>query len=171
MRSTTLASTLGLAALLAFAAPATASAAPSQADRAFLDQEARGAAYELAIAQLATQQSSRSDIKAYSQRVVSDHETANAALRQLAQSEGVSLPTGMTEDQQTRLAGLRKLKGSDFDNAYLKEVKRINAEDKTDFAKEAKETHDPDISSYVKRFSAMDAEHEKAAEQLPMSNS
>jgi len=169
MRFTTRFATLGLAALFACAASGAAFAAPSQADRAFLDQEAQGTAYELAIAQIATQQSSRNDIKAYSRRVVSDHETTNEALRQLAQNEGVSLPTGMTEDQQTRLAGLRKLKGSDY--AYLKEVKRINAEGKTDFAKEAKETHDPDISSYVKRFSAMDAEHEKAAEQLPMGNS
>jgi len=64
---------------------------------------------------------------------------------------------------------LRKLKGAAFDDAYLKEIKRINADDKQDFAKEAKETQDPDIRSYVQRFSAMDAEHERAAGQLPTS--
>jgi putative membrane protein len=160
MRSTA----LGLAALLATAAPVLA--AVSSADRSFLAHEAQGNAYELAIAQLAAQKASRDDIKTYAQRVVSDHETANTALQQLAQGKGVTLLQGMTGDEQTRFAGLQNLRGADFDRAYLKETTRINAEDKRDFAKEGRQTHDPEIRAYVQRFSAMDAQHERAAKAL-----
>ncbi len=159
---------IALAVLLILAAPA-AFAAVSAADRSFLTHEAQGGAYELAIAQLATQKGTRDDIKAYAQRIVSDHEQANTALQQLAQSKGVSLPTGMTNDEQTRFAGLQNLQGTTFDRAYVKEAVRINAGDKRDFAKEAKTTHDADIRAYVQRFAAMDAEHEQAAKQLQTS--
>lgn len=47
--------TLRLAAALLAAAPAAAYAAASDADRAFLANEAQGSAYELAISQLAAQ--------------------------------------------------------------------------------------------------------------------
>ncbi len=154
--------------LLALAAP-PAFAAVSTADRSFLIHEAQGGAYELAIAQLATQKATHDDIKAYAQRIVADHEQGNKALQQLAQSKGVSLPTGMTHDEQTRFAGLQNLQGTDFDRAYVKAAVRINAEDRRDFANEAKTTHDADIHAYVQRFAAMDAEHEQAAKQFPTS--
>ena len=146
-------------------APA-ALAAVSASDRSFLQREVQGSSYELAIAKLAEQNAMRDDIKAYAQRVASDHEQANAALDQLVQSKGVPMPNGMTSDDQTRLAGLQNLRGPDFDRAYVKEAKRINADDKRDFAKEKKATHDADIRAYVQRFSAMDAAHEQAAKQL-----
>ena len=156
---------IALAVLLTLAAPA-AFAAVSAADHSFLTHEAQGSAYELAIAQLAAQKATRNEVKAYAQRIVSDHEQANMALQQLAQSKGVPLPTGMTNDEQTRFAGLQTLQGAAFDRAYVKEAVRINAGDKRDFTKEAKTTHDADIRAYVQRFAAMDAEHEQAAEQL-----
>ena len=150
---------------LLLAAPA-AFAAVSSADRSFLQHEAQGASYELAIAQLAQQKATRPDVKAYAQRIVSDHEQANAELSKLAQSKGVSLPTEMTSNDQTRLAGLQNLQGNDFDRSYVQESVRINAGDKRDFAKEAKTTHDPAIRAYVKQFTGMDAQHEQAAKQL-----
>lgn len=48
-------------------------------------------------------------------------------------TEGVPLPGSLTDDQKTRLAGLHNLKGAAFDDAYLKEIKRINDEDKKEW--------------------------------------
>ncbi len=88
-----------LAALLVLAPPAT-HAAVSAADRLFLKHEARSGFYELAIAQLAARKATREDIKAYTQRIILDHEQASAALQHLAQNKGVQLLTGMTNDEQ-----------------------------------------------------------------------
>lgn len=155
-----------LAVLLVLAAPA-ALAAVSDADRDFLAHEARGGAYELAIAQLAAQKATRDDIKAYAQRIVSEHGQANATLQQLARSKGLLLPAGgMTNDEQTRFAGLQNLQGTDLDRAYVEEAVRTDAEDKRDLAQEAKTTHDPEIRTYVQDVSTKEAQHEQAVKQL-----
>ena len=158
-----------LAAVLLAAMPAYA--AVSASDRSFLQHEAQGAAYELALAQLAAQKATRDDVKNYAQQIISDHEQANAALGQLAQSKGVPLPKDLSSDDQTRLAGLQNLQGNDFDRSFVKEAVRINQEDKRDFAKEAKTTHDPEVRAYVKQFSAVDQKHAAEARQLQKSAS
>ena len=164
MRHAILVATSLLVAMPAFAAV-------SAADRSFLQHEAQGAAYELALAQLAAQKATRDDIKNYAQQLITDHDQANAALDQLAQNKGVSLPKNLSSDDQTRLAGLQNLQGNDFDRSFVKEAVRINREDKRDFAKEAKTTHDPEIRAYVKQFSAMDRKHADEARQLQKSAS
>ena len=156
-------------AILLVATPAFA--AVSAADRSFLQHEAQGAAYELALAQLAAQKATREDVKAYAQHVVADHDQANAALEQLAQSKGVSLPKTLSNDDQTRLAGLQNLQGHEFDRSFVNEALRINREDKSDFAKEARTTHDPEVRAYVKQSSAMDQKHADEARQLRKSAS
>ena len=157
------------AAVMLVASPALA--ALSASDRSFLQHEAQGAAYELALAQLAAQKATREDIKAYAQHILADHDQANAALEQLAQSKGVSLPKTLSNDDQTRLAGLRNLQGHEFDRSFVNEAVRINQEDKRDFAKEAKMTHDPEVRAYVKQSSAMDQKHADEARQLQKSAS
>ena len=164
MRHATLAAAVLLAATPAFAAV-------SAADRSFLQHEAQGAAYELALAQLAQQKATRDDIKTYAQQLIADHEQANNALDQLAQSKGVSLPKNLSSDDQTRLAGLQNLQGNDFDRSFVREELRINRGDKRDFAKEAKATHDREVRAYVKQFSAMDQKHAEKARQLQKSAS
>ena len=159
--------TLSLAALLAAAVPAMA--AISSSDRAFLTKDVQGSNYELALAQLAAQKATNDQIKSYAQKVASDHEQANPQLQQLAQSKGVTPPQGMDSNDQTRLAGMQNLQGNDFDRAFVKEAKRINAEDKRDSAKEQRTTRDPDIRAFLKRFASMDAEHDQAAKALPTS--
>lgn len=164
MRHAALAATVLLAAVPAFAAV-------SAADRSFLQHEAQGAAYELALAQLAVQKATRGDIKSYAQQLISDHDQANAALEQLAQSKGVSLPKALSNNDQTRLAGLQNLQGNDFDRSFVKEAVRINQEDQRDFAKEARTTHDSEVRAYVKQFSVMDQRHAAGARQLEKSAS
>lgn len=159
MRPTALAAAVLLAAMPALAAV-------SASDRSFLQHEAQGAAYELALAQLAAQKATRDDIKTYAQQLITDHEQANTSLDQLAQSKGVPLSKTLSSDDQTRLAGLQNLQGNDFDRSFVKEAVRVNHEDRRDFAKEAKSTHDPDVRAYVRQFSAMDQKHAAGARQL-----
>lgn len=157
---------VALTILLALAAPATAFAAVSAADRSFLDHEAQGGAYELAIAQLAMRKATRNDIKAYAQRIVSEYTQADAALKQIAQRQGISLPAGMTQDEQTRFAGLQNSHGAAFDRAYVAEMVRASAEDERDLTEEAETSRDTSIRAYANRFGALAAEHEHTARQL-----
>lgn len=151
------------------AAPAAAAGdagAVSSTDRRFLVSEARGSAYELAISQLAQERAARQEVKDYAGRMVSDHNSYNSELRQLAGSRNVALPDGLTRGDKQKLDKLRGLHGAAFDNAFVAEARRINAEDVRDGHNEAQRTKDPAIRSFLERFASVDTEHQKIAEGL-----
>ena len=132
-------------------------------DQQFLLKDAQGGAYELAIATLAQQRSSRSDVKAYASRLITDHAAYNQALQELALAKGVTLPTTMTAQDQVRLNSINSQAGSTADASFIEEAIRINAEDKQDAAEEAAKTADPDIKAFLTKFASVDAEHERLA--------
>ena len=146
----------------------TAGAEPKPApitnmDRQFLIKDAQGGAYEIAIAALAQQRTSREDIRAYASRIIADHAIYNQALQELAGAKGVELPTDMTAEDRVRLNGINVYSGGTADRSFIEEAIRINAEDKQDAADEAAKTPDPDIRAFLRKFEAVDAEHERMA--------
>lgn len=165
MRVTTL--FLGFA-LLGGALPAAMAQTPSAAaitepDRAYLSEAAQGSAYELAIAS-AAQKSDRADVRAYAERLVRDHSTYNEALKTLAKAKGVTLPDGMKASDQAKVAAMAQ--GNMGNSAFIEEAVRINAEDKKSSAEEADRTKDADIKAFLKKFEAVDADHERMAKAL-----
>ncbi len=135
-------------------------------DRQFMTQDATGGFYEIAIAALAQERSSRDDIKAYAAMLIRDHAEYNAALQQLASSKGVSLPIGMTADDRAKLNGMNLQGGSTLDRSFILEAVQINDEDRKAAQDEAAATSDPDIKAFLQKFSAMDAKHEQGAKAL-----
>lgn len=146
--------------------PVAAQARASDADKTFLTQDVQGGRYELALARLGAARATNAAIRRYSQMVVRDHTTANAALTRLAKSEGIAPPAGMKTDDKEKLAKLHGMRGLAFDRAYVEEQNRINTEDKQDADKEKASTGEPAIKTYIARFAAMDAKHKSMAEQL-----
>ena len=157
---------LTLAVALAFSPLAfvTANAEVTSSDRSYLEDDAQGAGYELALAQMAQQESKNPVVKAYADKLVADHAVYNQALEQLAQAKGVKLPKDMTLGDTARLTSLRKAGYSD--EAFVKEAQRINTEDKETSAKEMSRTTDADIKAFLQKFQAVDAEHERMAAAL-----
>ena len=153
-----------LAALFLVAmSPAWAQPAVGDGDKAFLVNEAQGSEYEKALAQLAQQKATRPDVKAYADRLVSDHAAQNAALAKLTAAKGVTPPVGMADADHSRLADLANQGGPAFDAAFAEEAVRINAEDKKAADAERSATGDADIKAFLGQFESMDAAHEQAA--------
>ncbi len=136
------------------------------ADKDFLMTDAQGAAYELESAKLATQKASRADVKAYGEKLVHDHEAYNAALQQLGKEEHLDLPNDLTAGDTIRLTALKALSGALFDRAYVKEAKRINADDLSDAKKELDSNSDEGVKAFISKFAGVDAEHERLAKAL-----
>lgn len=153
---------------LAVAAPACAQSGSdlTAADRQFLTQDAQGGMYELSIAKLAEQKTTRQDIKSYASMVVNDHEHYNTALQKLAADKGVTLPKEMSAADRTKLDALEKDSGNSFDRTFIQDAKRVNAQDKKDAQQEANQTKDADIKAFIQKFADMDSKHEKGAQDL-----
>ena len=149
--------------------PATApgpepKAAPiTSTDHQFLVKDAQGGAYEIALAALAQQRTSREDVRAYASRIIADHAIYNQALQELGRAKGVELPTDMTAEDRVRLNSINSQTGSTADRSFIEEAIRINAEDKQDAADEVAKTPDPDIKAFLQKFEVVDAEHERMA--------
>ena len=138
----------------------------SDADKSFLQDQAQGTAYEMAIAQLAVQKAERPAVKSYAQMVITDHSQLDAQLKMVARIKKVDLPTDMTAKQKTDLARLQGLSGAAFDKAYEEETTRINGQDKTQDAKQLAETKDETVKQFVQQLQAADQKHFTAGEQL-----
>ena len=157
---------------LSFAGQAWATGAmPNEADKTFLMKQSRGAAYELQSAKLAVTKASREDVKTYAEKLVHDHETFNAALEKLGRDQGLDLPTDLTEASEAHMQDLRNLNGTAFDQLYIQEALRINAEDKKDGDREKAGTKDEAIKTFLSKFDSTDQEHEKLAKQLDKNKS
>ncbi len=138
----------------------------SSSDKAFLTDTAEGAQYELAIAKLAAQQSTRDDVKSYAQTVVSDHDTMNSQLAALAQQNGVTLPDRMTAARQRDYDRLKAMSGNGFDAAYVQATKQVNQSDTRTEAKELRSTKNADVKRFVTELKATDAKHDALAQKL-----
>lgn len=165
---------LGLLGAVVFAPGVAAAEQPSSAapfDRMFLNFEAQGSTYELALAQLGEKRATRQDVRDYAERIEHDHRTYNDALAKLAQQKSIPLDTSLRPTDRERLKRLSAQSGVAFDNAFIAEARRVNGEDLRNFRREATRTSDPDIRDFVQRFLGVDEDHERAADALSRSTS
>ena len=161
-----LAAAFAISALTAAAAHGARGETLTDADRAFITSDVQGARYELALAQQAQQASMRPDVKSYAARVVSDHIAYNDELERLAASHEILVPPGLKPDDKAKLDELGGQSGAEYDRAFVAEAVRINAEDKTDSDKEESSTKASDIKAFLRKFAALDDQHESGAKAL-----
>lgn len=157
---------LSPAILFASASLANAASTLSATDKAFLTHDAQGSSYEMQLSQLAVQKSANAAVQSFAKQDVADHTNLNNMAEQIAQASGMTLPTAPTSDDQQKLDKISKLSGASFDTAYVKAMKSINAEDKSDFAKEAGVTANPQVKSFVEQAQATDQKHARMVDSL-----
>lgn len=90
-------------------------AASASADSAFITKAAEGGAKEVAIAKLAADRASGADVKAFAQRLATEHSALNSELTALAASKHVDLTARAPEPP----ADLASAEGTAFDRAFL----------------------------------------------------
>ena len=151
-------------AFLVLASAEVMAAAPS--DERFIRHEVQASTYESEIARLGQVRATRTDVRAYAETLVNDHEAYNGALRELAKSKGISIPPGISANDKKRLDQLAGTRGVAFDTAFVREAQRVNNDEIRTFRQEARHTTDPDIRSFVGRFLEVDEKHAAGARAL-----
>jgi putative membrane protein len=100
---------------------------------------------EIQLGQLALQRAALGAVKAFAQRMVTDHTALNAQIAQLAQTRGVALPSGPSLSQQVDMMDLSRFSGGDFDKAYMDINVIAHAKDVSAARAEADQATDADI--------------------------
>jgi putative membrane protein len=136
------------------------------ADRDFINKAAQGGMMEVAAGKLAAQRAQDPAVKAFGQKMVSDHSAANDSLKSLAASKNVPLPESVAPDERAALGKLEGLNGTDFDKTYSQMMMKDHVTDISDFEKEAKKGQDADVKAFAEQTLPTLRHHLMMANQL-----
>ena len=145
----------------------TAAATPwTKEEQDFATKAAIGGLAEVQMGQLAASKATNPDVKAFGQRMVTDHGKANDDLKQVATAGGVTLPAQLDAEHQKKADELSKKNGKDFDKAYMDEMVKDHEKDVAEFKKEASSTKDTsDLHGFVTRTLPTLEDHLKMAKE------
>jgi len=129
-------------------------------DRIFLRDAAQGGMSEVQMGQLASAKANDPQVKAFGQKMVTDHTMLNNNLKPFADKMGVAPPTALNAEDQAELDKLNGLSGEAFDKEYVAFMMKDHAMDLKDFRKEAASASDPDLRNAVMKGQVV-IEHHK----------
>jgi putative membrane protein len=128
---------------------ASAAADLSADDKRFLGNAAEGNNAEIELANLALEKTSRSDLKAFSRRIITDDQKATEQLKAIAAAKKVELPTGTGLKYKAEQARLSMLQGRDFEYAYVKTIRENHRLDLEVYQKEVQYGADADLKKFA----------------------
>jgi len=143
---------------------AHANANVSKADAKFINEVAEGGMMEVRMGELGQQKSQNPEVKALSQRLVTDHTKANDELKQLAASKGTTIPTQLSDHYQKALDKLSS--ASDFDKSFKEMAVKDHKNDIKEFEKALKKSNDTELKAWISKTLPTLQEHLRMAEQI-----
>jgi putative membrane protein len=90
----------------------------------FASQAAVISKAEIELGQLAMQKSQDKEVRSFAQRMVKDHQAADAKLKKIAAAENITLPTALDPEHQALKQKLSNLDGAAFDREYAKAMEK-----------------------------------------------
>jgi putative membrane protein len=138
----------------------------SKHDREFMGKAAQGGLMEVAAGKLAAQRAQNPTVRAFGQKMVSDHTAANEMLKSLADSKQMTVPDTVAPEEQAALGKLEGLNGIAFDQAYASYMVQDHVTDIKEFEEEAKRGQDPDVKAFAAQTLPTLRHHLMLANQL-----
>ena len=133
-------------------------------DREFAAKAATGGRHEVELGRLAADRASNSDVKAFADRMIKDHSQANDDLMDITKKLGISLPTEDDAAFKQTSDKLSKLKGADFDRAYMSEMLDDHMKDASEIGNYANSGNNPDLKAWATKTSTIVQDHLKMAQ-------
>jgi putative membrane protein len=135
------------------------------ADKNFLTHAAQGGEAEVELGRLAQQKAADPQVKAFGQRMETDHSKAGSELRALIAQKGLTVPGGLPPQALALKNRLDKMQGATFDQAYMRAMLEDHIKDVREFEMAAKST-DPDIKAFAEKTLPTLREHLKMAQDI-----
>lgn len=132
-------------------------------DKEFAMKAAIGGMAEVMGGQTASTKATSADVKAFGQRMVTDHGKANDELKALAAQKGLALPTDIDAEHKEKMDKMSAKSGKDFDKAYMADMVEDHEKDVKEFEKASKDAKDPDLKAWAAKTLPTLQEHLKMA--------
>ena len=137
----------------------------SPADKEFVIQAGYAGLAEVTLSEVALGRSENAQVKAFAQRMVTDHGRNNEELQKLATAKGLALPTALDDARAEVLDKVRGA-GRDFDALYAAQMAADHQKAVADFENAERTLQDADVRAFVSRTLPVLREHLQHAQKL-----
>lgn len=136
------------------------------ADKMFLTKASQSDLAEIEQSQLALDKSTNPHVKAFAQKMISDHNMLEMKMKPFADKDGVTAATTLDPDHQGEYDKLKALKGADFDKEYIRSMDMDHHMALAAFDTELEATQDPDLKKVVLSGRKVVSSHTNMADKL-----
>lgn len=135
------------------------------AAKSFVTQAALGGLMEVEAGKLAKSKALNADVKAFGEKMVTDHTKANEELKALAAKKGLSIPSSLPENENSHLNAMKNVSGAAFDKHYMEMM--VNDHGKTiALFEQATMSSDADIKAWAEKTLPVLKMHNELANKL-----
>ena len=139
-------------------------------EKSFVRKAMEGDMAEVQLGQLAEQKASSPDVKQFAEKMVNDHTQLNDQMKPVAQQLGVNPPAKLSKKDEEEKAKLENLSGTQFDDAYIKDMLKDHKKDAAEFKEEAQQAQNPAVKQAAQQGSQVIDQHLQLIEQIAQSH-
>jgi putative membrane protein len=132
----------------------------------FLSEAAHGNLAEVELGKLAASHASSPDVKAFGQKMVTDHGKTLVEIKALAAQKSVTLPAKIDAKHQAEQDKLAVLSGTAFDRAYVQAMVADHQKDVAEFKHQASMNADNDVKAWAAKTLPTLEEHLQMVQTL-----
>jgi putative membrane protein len=121
----------------------------SSADQSFVTEAAQTNAAEIKLGELGVQKGSTAQVRNMAQMIIDDHKKVGDKLQSIATRENFALPGVPNAEQRATYDRLSAMSGTDFDRAFLDEIKTDHQQAISLFQNETRNGTDPQLKSFA----------------------
>ncbi|MGE3784954.1 MAG: DUF4142 domain-containing protein [Alphaproteobacteria bacterium] len=141
----------------------------SEKDKTFAKEAALGGMAEVELGNLAQTNAQNDEVKQFGTRMVRDHSAANQQLTTILAGKDFTAPTQLDEKHKKTLDKLSKMRGAEFDRAYMHEMVEDHDKDVKKFRQEAEHGNDADLKAFAQKTLPVLEQHQKLAHDISKS--
>ena len=141
----------------------------SEKDKNFAREAATGGMAEVDLGRLAQQNAQHDDVKQFGARMVQDHSAANQKLETILAAKDMMVPRQLDEKHRKMVDRLSKMRGAEFDRAYMREMVEDHDKDVKKFRQEAEHGGDADLKAFAQQTLPVLEQHQKLAHDISKS--
>ena len=147
-------------------APTPTNSQVSPADQEFFTRAARTGMAEVQLATNVTQRAQSADVKAFAQRMITDHNASNQELMSLAARKQLDPPADLDPKHKALDEQLAKLSGAALDKAYMDAMVKDHVEAAAGFERAAQQVQDADLKAWAAKNVPVLHDHHHSAEAI-----
>ena len=139
----------------------------SLSNQSFVEKAAQDGMAEVQLGQIALSKSHDSDVRAFANRMVSDHDKANVELKSVAKEADVQAPTELDAEHRAMVDQLKSKSDTEFDAAYAKAMADDHTKAVSMFqSASSSQDLDPALAAFAKKTLPTLKEHKEMADSL-----